>query len=251
VAVLLIPLFAKLLFENTKRLLNSNKNLLNSTIHFIKSRKNQAKMTNHIKEQTLTLAAICQVAYWVQKLSRSGQIDEPALSVLLESITMTSPDNTLAVYGGDLSNLKVGLNSLINHLGNKSTTKDPELTRYVVSLLALERRLTKQNKKMTLLGERIEQTNRQLEHYDITSDTLIASFASIYSDVISPLGTPIQVAGEPEILKQTINQHKIRSLLLAGIRATVLWRQVGGKRRSILFSRSKMVECAEQLLKQV
>ena len=102
---------------------------------------------------------------------------------------------------------------------------------------------------MNALGDRITQSQRQLAHYEITSDTLISSLASIYSDLISPLGTPIQVAGEPAILKQTVNQHRIRALLLAGIRSSVLWRQVGGNRRSILFSRSKVVECAEQLLR--
>ena len=209
------------------------------------------KMNQQIKDQTLTLAAICQIAHWVQKLSRSGQIPEQELSTLLNSITITSPENTMAVYGGELSNLSVGLDVLVNHLGSKSNKKDPELTRYVVSLISLERRLSNQTKKMNLLGERIDQTKRQLDHFDITSEVLISSFASIYSDVISPLGSPIQVAGEPTILKQTSNQHKIRSLLLAGIRATVLWRQVGGKRRNILFSRSKMVACAEQLLKHV
>jgi len=203
-----------------------------------------------MKEQTLTLAAICQVAYWVQKLSRTGQVDDAELTILLESIMNTSPSSTLDVYGNDINNLKVGLNTLIQHLGNQSKNKDPELTRYVVSLLALERRLSKQNKKMSALGERIEQCERQLAHFDINSDTLISSIASIYSDIISPLGTPIQVTGEPEILKQPINQHKIRSLLLAGIRSSVLWRQVGGKRRNILFARSKLVECAESLLKQ-
>lgn len=129
--------------------------------------------------------------------------------------------------------------------------KDPEFTRYIVSLLNLERRLAKQSDVLNTLGQRIEQTNRQLSHYEITSDTLLASFASIYSDVISPIGSKIQISGEPEILKQSINQHKIRSLLLAGIRAAVLWRQVGGKRRKILFARSKIVECAEQLLKKI
>lgn len=204
-----------------------------------------------MKEQTLTLAAICQVAYWVQKLSRTGQIDEAELTILLKSIMNTSPSSTLDVYGNDLINLKVGLTTLTQHLGNQSKNKDPELTRYVVSLLALERRLSKHNKKMSALGDRIEQCERQLAHYDINSETLISSIASIYSDIISPLGTPIQVAGEPEILKQPINQHKIRSLLLAGIRSAVLWRQVGGKRRNILFARSKIVECAESLLKQI
>ncbi|MBL4823491.1 MAG: DUF489 family protein, partial [Colwellia sp.] len=106
-------------------------------------------------------------------------------------------------------------------------------------------------KQLTLLGERIEATKRQLDHYSITSETLIASFASIYSDIISPLGARIQVAGEPNILKQTANQHKIRALLLAGIRSTVLWRQVGGKRRRIIFSRNKLVKTAKQLLSTI
>jgi len=204
---------------------------------------------NSINEQTLTLAAVCQVAYWVQKISRSGKVDEDELALLLNSVMNTSPDNTMAVYGGEISHLRTGLTTLINHLGNKSTSKDPEITRYVVSLLGLERRLSKHNDKMNALGERITQSQRQLAHYEITSETLISSLAAIYSDLISPLGAPIQVAGEPAILKQTVNQHRIRALLLAGIRSSVLWRQVGGKRRSILFSRSKIVECAEQLLR--
>ncbi|MEW6991985.1 high frequency lysogenization protein HflD [Colwelliaceae bacterium 6441] len=202
-------------------------------------------------EQTLTLAAICQVSSLVQKLSRQGQIDEEKLTTLLESIMVTSPKNTLEVYGGDVSKLKVGLETLVSHLGNQAKQKDPEITRYVVSLLSLERRLSKQPKKLNELGERIEQCQRQLAHYDINSDTLISSLASIYSDIISPISNPIQVAGNPEILKQPVNQHKIRALLLAGIRSAVLWRQVGGKRRTILFSRSKIVECAEQLLRRI
>lgn len=204
-----------------------------------------------MKEQTITLAAICQVAYWVQKISKTGQIDQDELTILLQSVMNTSPTSTLDVYGNDLSNLKIGLETLVKHLGNDSKDKDPELTRYVVSLLGLERRLSKKNKQMALLGERIEQCERQLSHYEINSETLISSIASIYSDIISPLATPIQITGEPEVLKQPNNQHRIRALLLAGIRSAVLWRQVGGKRRNILFARSKLVECAQTLLKQL
>jgi len=204
-----------------------------------------------LKEQTLTFAVVCQVAYLVQTLSRSGKIDEDDLTVLLRSITITSPQNTLSVYGGELKNIKKGLELLVTHLGGKSQQKDPEFTRYIVSLLNLERQLAKKPKQLSLLGERIEQTNRQLEHFEITSDTLLASFASIYSDIISPIGTRIQVAGEPDILKQTSNQNKIRSLLLSGVRAAVLWRQVGGQRRKILFGRTKIVACAEQMLKEI
>ncbi|WP_057831095.1 high frequency lysogenization protein HflD [Colwellia sp. TT2012] len=210
-----------------------------------------------MKDQTITFAAICQVAYQVQQVSRSGHITDEEFRVLLQSIIETSPDNTLAVYGGKLSNIKKGLELLIQHLGSdKETTsaskqKDPEFTRYIISLINLERRLAKQPKQLNALGERINATERQLAHYAITSETLIASFASIYSDIISPLGHKIQVTGEPSILKQSANQYKIRALLLAGIRAAVLWRQTGGKRRHILFSRKKIVDTAKGLLNRI
>lgn len=215
-----------------------------------------------MKDQTITLAAICQTAFLVQQVSRTGKIDESALTVLLQSITVTSPSNTLAVYGDDLTNLKPGLELLVNHLGDSANlsdnahssgnkVKDPELTRYIISLINLERKLIKKPKQLAELGNRIEASKKQLAHYDITSETLISSFASIYSDIISPLGARIQVTGEPSILKQPVNQYKIRALLLAGIRAAVLWRQVGGKRRNILFSRSKIVKSAQQLLNTI
>lgn len=209
-----------------------------------------------MKDQTLTFAAICIAAHNVQQVSHHNRVDEDTFTMLLNSLIATSPESTLAVYGGDIANLKVGLELVINHLGDTSSStktkeKDPEFTRYIINLINLERRLTKQPKQLALLGERLDASKRQLAHYDINSDTLIASFASIYSDIISPLGARIQVTGEPNILKQTSNQHKIRALLLSGIRAAVLWRQVGGKRRTILFSRKKIVETAKELLNSI
>lgn len=206
---------------------------------------------NNLEKQTITMAAICQAAVLVQKVARTGSVDETELAMMLNSIMITSPESILDVYGNELAQLKSGLQALVEQLGNQTKQKDPELTRYVVSLLGLERRLANKKNQLGLLGERIEQSQRQLAHYNITSDTLVASLASIYSDLLSPIGTPIQVAGEPSLLKQQSNQHNIRALLLAGIRSSVLWRQVGGKRRNIIFGRTKMVACAQQLLKEI
>jgi len=204
-----------------------------------------------LDEQTITFAAICQITHLVQKLSHTGQLSDEDLSVFLNSITVTSPNNTLDVYGANLANLQLGLSLVVKNLNGKEKTKDAEFTRYMVGLLNLERQLSKKPKSLQLLGERIIQVDRQLAHYEITSDTLLSSFASIYSDVISPLATKIRVTGDPVLLKQTINQHKIRALLLAGVRSAFLWRQVGGQRRKILFSRTKIVNSAEALLKEI
>lgn len=203
-------------------------------------------LTTSLQQQTLTFAVLCQVAKLVQQCSRTGELNNEELTVLLQSILNTSPENTLAVYGGDTQNVRQGLQILVSYLGNKN--KDPEFTRYLINIINLEDKLLKKQKVMATLAERIEQTKRQLIHYNITSPTIIASFASIYSDVISPVAARIQITGEPTILKQPVNQEKIRALLLAGIRTAVLWRQVGGKRRNILFSRTKIVACAKELL---
>ncbi|MFT6920236.1 MAG: high frequency lysogenization protein [Cognaticolwellia sp.] len=206
---------------------------------------------NNLEKQTITMAAVCQASVLVQKIARTGAVEEAELAIMLNSIMVTSPESILEVYSNDIAHLTSGLKALIEQLGNQTSKKDPELTRYVVSLLGLERRLANKKNQLSLLGDRIEQSQRQLAHYEITSDTLIASLASIYSDLLSPIGTPIQVAGEPSLLKQQSNQHKIRALLLAGVRSSVLWRQVGGKRRNILFGRTKLVACAQQLLKEL
>ena len=201
-----------------------------------------------MNEQAITFAAICQIATAVQTIARQGSLPDDELAFILKGVINTSPTNTLDVYGSEIANLRPGLQVMVNHLGDHNSAKDPELTRYIVSLLALERKLTKNSKQMQALGQRIEDSKRQLEHFELTSENLLRSFAGIYSDLISPLGTPIQVAGDPAILKQEINQYKIRSLLLAGIRSAVLWRQVGGKRRNILFARSKLIAAAQNLL---
>ncbi|QBY05949.1 high frequency lysogenization protein HflD [Thalassotalea sp. HSM 43] len=202
-----------------------------------------------IEQQSLTFAGICQSAAMVQGIARKNQLDDQQFVVMLQSIINTNPSDAIDVYGGQFDNIQQGLSLIVTQLGDGSVQKDPEITRYIVSLLNLERRLQGKPKIMAELGNRIEQCQRQLQHYDINSDTMLNAFASIYSDLISPLATRIQIAGEPNILKQVGNQHRIRALLLAGIRSAVLWRQVGGKRRNILFGRRKFVSAAQQLLK--
>jgi high frequency lysogenization protein len=69
--------------------------------------------------------------------------------------------------------------------------------------------------------------------------------------VVSQVARKIQVAGDPDILKRPDNQHRVRAILLAGVRAAVLWRQLGGKRRHILFSRQQILDSAQQTLNNI
>lgn len=193
----------------------------------------------------MAFAGICQAAFLVQKVARDGNCDEASLRESLSSVLVTDPKQPLEVFGSHLA-IRDGYRALVEQLGADGSQKNAELTRYVVSLIALERKLAKRKDILNMLGERIGQIGRQQQHFDLLDEQILANMASIYSDLISPIGPRIQVAGTPLFLQQPLVQHKVRALLLAGIRAAVLWRQLGGSRTQIIFARKKMVELAKR-----
>lgn len=205
-------------------------------------------MAKNYYDITLALAGICQSARLVQQLAHGGQCDREGMMVSLKSILETNPASTLAVFGGQESNLKIGLETLMGVLNANRQGPGAELTRYTLSLMVLERKLNAQKSAMNTLGERIDQLDRQLAHYDLESETLLSSLASIYVDVVSPLGPRIQVTGSPTILQSPQVQARVRAVLLAGIRSAVLWHQVGGGRLQLMFFRNRLFQQAKNIL---
>lgn len=201
-------------------------------------------------EKTLALAGVCQAAAIVQQIARKGKAQEDAFETLIKSIIITSPEHPEEVFGS-FDKLKYGYTTLSNQLGYKSKLKDAEITRYIAAILALERKLARKKKAFNELGKRIEQIQRQSLHYGLTESNMLANIANVYIDVLSPLGTRIQVAGAPENLKQEHIQNKVRSTLLAGVRSAVLWRQTGGKRRHIILHRRTILKTAELALEKI
>ncbi|MCU7987472.1 high frequency lysogenization protein HflD [Shewanella oncorhynchi] len=203
-------------------------------------------MNEQLINRTMAFAGILQAIAQVQHLARHGELDNAELAASLNTILVTNPDNTPDVYQDKIV-LQKGYELILNQLGD-SSQKDVEITRYLVGVLALERKLVRSNSGLGMLAERINQVNRQLHHFAITDEQVVANLASIYSDIISNLGPKIQISGNPVCLQRPIVQHKIRALLLAAIRSAVLWRQLGGKRRHLVFARKAIVDTAKKSL---
>jgi high frequency lysogenization protein len=200
---------------------------------------------------TLALAGVSQAAMLVQQLAHQGHCDTDALHVSLNSVLDLNPPSMLAVYGGQEANLKPGLEALLGVLNaGQRHGIVADITRYTLSLVVLEKKLSANANALNTLGERIQGLQRQLDHFDVMSDTLISAMAGIYVDVISPLGPRIQVTGSPAVLQSAQVQAKVRATLLAGIRAAVLWRQSGGSRLQLMFSRNRLSTQARQILAQ-
>lgn len=204
-----------------------------------------------LPSRVIAFAAITQAAYLVDKVATTGlcpNID--AFEASLKSIMAIDSASPIDTFGGYAS-LEVGFKCMIEQLDNPNKQRNLQVTKYAVGMIALERKLTRNDSAMNLLGERINQVSRQLNHFDISDDSVLANLDAIYKDIISNLGPKIQVNGKPSCLQQVITQHKIRSLLLAGVRAAVLWRQLGGKRRQLILSRKAMIQQAKQNLQRI
>lgn len=200
-------------------------------------------MSEKMRNQTIAMAALCEAALLIQQVSKGQAFDSQALATLVGGIMNTAPENVDQVYPS-LASLKQGSYLLVHQLSGQATSKDVEVTRYLAGMMSLSKKLLNNQTALTGLSTSLKEVERRLEHFDITDASIIGNFADIYSKNISPIGQKIKVIGTPQNLKQPVIQNQVRALLLAGVRAAVLWRQMGGKRRQFIFSRNKILKSA-------
>lgn len=206
-------------------------------------------MAKNYQDISVALAGICQSARLVQQFAHEGRADNGLFKASLESLLNIQPHSTLDVYGNDPDNLRLGLETSLSQLSSRQGRMDAEVGRYWIGILALGYKLKKNPQAKAELARRLQQLERQLPLYenDILHEQMIANIASIYSDIISPLGSRIQVFGLQDLLSRTDIQNRVRASLLAGVRAAILWQQVGGSRWQFLFSRQKLLNATKSL----
>ena len=199
------------------------------------------------REHAMALGGLFQAVTLVQQVARQGRADPAPFESSIASVFRIDAESTDAVYGGG-GQLTLGLQTLCRQLGRDKALQDPEIMRYAVSLLFLERQLVRNARMMARVREGIETAMEQAEHFTMTHENVLARLAETYASTVSQLQPRIMVQGEPEYLNTPANANRIRALLLAGMRSAVLWRQLGGHRLRLLWTRKGIVACAEAML---
>jgi len=207
---------------------------------------------SNIENRAIALAALFQCVDGVRQIADTGKIEESLYQTCIDSVLNESADSAIDLYGS-LANLKTGFSSMINQLGSQQlnpdgSKKDMEATRYALGILHLENKLNKNEAAFNEVIEGIQETQKKLEFFDKDHENITASLANIYASTISEIGPKIMVKGEQSHLANPNNASKIRTLLLAGIRAALLWRQAGGSRWKLLLERGKLQKQADQFL---
>ncbi len=145
-------------------------------------------MAKNYYDITLALAGICQASAMVQKLAHEGISQDQDTETMVNCLTNMNPKSTLDVFGNDEANLKTGLNAMLGMLTGGNSGLSAEMTRYMLSIMVLERRLNKNQEAMNQLGQRIEQFERQASYFEPLSEGVFNALAGIYVDVVSPAG---------------------------------------------------------------
>lgn len=201
------------------------------------------------QDRTLALIGLYQVAQQVYQLATSGKTNETAFQTSINSLFCENPANTLEVFGGDVGNIQMGVNTLLTQMrsGEAVTNRNIEVTKYVLSLMILEKNVSKTEGALGKVANVIESARNQRSHFGEFHDNVIATLARAYSENISQINPRIMVNGSHGHLQNPKIANKIRALLLAGIRASLLWRQVGGSRWGLLWHRKKYMRAAQAL----
>lgn len=200
--------------------------------------------------RSLALAGVFQVAHSVRVLATSGRFDANSGSVLLNSLFVQSPDSVEEVYSNNIGSLKEGYELVAAYFGARSDQPNlsPDTIRYFLSLVMLSIKLSKDASMLSQLDQGMKNCQRQKEHFDVTHETLLGALAELYKESLSTYSFRIHVTGKPEILSSPLNVHRIRALLLCGVRSGLLWRQLGGSRWHLVFNKKRLAVAAKERL---
>ncbi len=193
----------------------------------------------------LALAGAFQALALVRSVAREGECDDEALAASIASVFKLESDSAAEVFGGN-QGVRRGLRVLIEQV--EGDDRDLPLFHMLVNLMKLERSLARRPEINQRLGEELTAMQRQLRHFPATHPTILARLADLYSANLSDLRPRITVVGNPLYLRQPVHAQKVRALLLAGLRAIVMWRQLGGRRRHLLFRPRREVMIARGML---
>lgn len=195
--------------------------------------------------QVIALAGLTQAAALVRALATEGRCDPAALEASLASVFRLDADSAAAVYGG-LDGIRVGLRALISQIDGAQ--RDLAITQIVLALLRIERKLARRADLRQHLQDGILSAQRQAEHFGLTHPSVSARLGELYAQTLSTVRPRVVVTGNPLHLRQPAQVERIRAALLAGVRAAVLWRQLGGNHWSLLLRRRQCEMLARGLL---
>lgn len=203
-----------------------------------------------LEQRTVALAGVAQAARIVDLAAKTGSWPLPFVEASIHSLFSFDPDGVETVFGTP-QGIRLGLEQLAACLGLSQDEATADTLRYTLAILQLERRFSARDDLQAIVHSRLKHTAYKAENFSNDINSLSANVSAIYQDTLSTLPYRIKVTGSAQHLNTPQVADLVRSLLLCGVRAAFLWRQLGGSRLKLMLSRGEIRDTAARLARDV
>ena len=203
-----------------------------------------------IEQRTLALAGVAQAARIVDLAAKTGSWPTPFVEASIHSLFCFEPDAVDAVFGTP-QGIRLGLEQLSACLSLSQDESAAQTLRYTLAMLQLEKRFAKRDDLQSIVHARLKHAAYGADNFSSSINTLTSGIAAIYQDTLSTLPYRIKITGSAQHLNSPQVADLVRSLLLCGVRAAFLWRQLGGSRFKLMLNRGDIRDTAARLSRDV
>jgi high frequency lysogenization protein len=203
-----------------------------------------------IEQRTLALAGVAQAARIVDLAAKTGSWPTPFVEASIHSLFCFEPEAVDSVFGTP-QGIRLGLEQLSACLSLSQDESAAQTLRYTLAMLQLEKRFAKRDDLLSIVHARLKHAAYSADNFSNNINTINSNIASIYQDTLSTLSYRIKVTGSAQHLNSPHVADLVRALLLCGVRAAFLWRQLGGSRLKLMLSRGEIRDTAARLARDV
>lgn len=202
-----------------------------------------------MKDRALALAGLLQAADAVVKTATEGRCEPSALVTAIDSVFRIDAESSESVFGGAQS-LRRGFELLAAHAGGQPGSSVTQ-GRIAHTVLQVERKLAERPDMLSKIQEGVLRLAPQQLREGSADPALLADLGELYARTISTLTPRVLVQGDPQLLSRNEVVMSIRALLLAAVRAAVLWRQLGGSYWDFFLRRGQIAQSAKHWLASI
>lgn len=200
---------------------------------------------NRLENQTLALAGMFQAAVLIDNLAVSGSCDAEAFGGSFDSLFTFDAVSTEDVFG-QVACLQSGFAALNDYLGGETRGSSRNVAYYVLSMMKLAAIIMSDLELSEDLFKGLRNIENRSGEFELSRANVVNKIDGLYQEKISKLNPRILVRGEQNHLLNDDTAARIRTLLLAGIRSAVLWKQLGGSKWKLFLARKKYVAAARE-----
>ena len=203
-----------------------------------------------LEQRTVALAGVAQAARIVDLAAKTGSWPLPFVEASVHSLFSFDSDGVETVFGTH-QGIRMGLEQLSACLGLSREEATADTLRYTLAILQLERRFAVRDDLQSIVHSRLKHTAYKAENFSSDINSLSANISAIYQDTLSTLPYRIKVTGSAQHLNNPKVADLVRTLLLCGVRAAFLWRQLGGTRFQLMLRRGRIRDTAARMAREL